>query len=470
MNTHRLRAGLPALAIALACAGTASASTGPSSSDAPYVVRSQAGVVTKSILTVGDSVNGYRMAGIPDGLGAFDNGNGTFTLLANHELGASAGIERDHGAKGAFVSRWVIDKDTLAVQSGGDLIQEIRTWNGAGWETPGSGVALARLCSADLPAPEALFNQASGLGFDGRLFMGGEENGSEGRAFAHGLDGTSYELPHLGKASFENLVANPGTGDKTVVAETDDSTPGQVYVYIGQKKAAGLPPERAGLTGGDLYGVKVDGVATEPAAGIPSGTHFTLASLGDVSAQSGSSIDAESNGAGVTRFLRPEDAAWDPADPSVLYFVTTNAFNSPSRLWRLRFDDLANPAAGGKIDMLLDGTEGQRMFDNLTVTRRGDVLIEEDPGNQSYIARVWRYRPDTDSLTEVAHHDANLFGPGSDDFVTQDEESSGIIDASALLGAGWFLLDDQVHRSLSDPELVERGQLLALHVPPGRKG
>jgi hypothetical protein len=27
------------------------------------------------------------MHGIPDGLGAFDNANGTFTLLMNHELG-----------------------------------------------------------------------------------------------------------------------------------------------------------------------------------------------------------------------------------------------------------------------------------------------------------------------------------------------------------------------------------------------
>ena len=47
-----------------------SADTGPSSSQSPYVLPSQSGVVTKSILTVGDSVGGYRMVGIPDGLGA----------------------------------------------------------------------------------------------------------------------------------------------------------------------------------------------------------------------------------------------------------------------------------------------------------------------------------------------------------------------------------------------------------------
>jgi hypothetical protein len=42
---------------------------------------------------VGDSVNDkpestlpYRMVGIPDGMGAFDNHDGTFTLLMNHEV------------------------------------------------------------------------------------------------------------------------------------------------------------------------------------------------------------------------------------------------------------------------------------------------------------------------------------------------------------------------------------------------
>jgi hypothetical protein len=64
---------------ALATAGLllANAITGPSSSQSPYIVRSLNGVVTKSIMTVGDSVNlkpgtsdPYRMVGIPDGDGA----------------------------------------------------------------------------------------------------------------------------------------------------------------------------------------------------------------------------------------------------------------------------------------------------------------------------------------------------------------------------------------------------------------
>src|SRR5215217_4868070 len=89
--------------------------TGPSSSQSPYVVGSNPSVIVKSILTTGDAVNykpdgvtPYRLVGLPDGMGAFNNGDGTFTLLVNHELGNTAGVVRAHGFKGAFVSKWII--------------------------------------------------------------------------------------------------------------------------------------------------------------------------------------------------------------------------------------------------------------------------------------------------------------------------------------------------------------------------
>ena len=447
MTKQRIQAGALGLATALTCAGTALASTGPSSSDAPYVVPSKPGVVTKSILTVGDSAAGYRMVGIPDGLGAYDNGDGTFTLLADHELRRTQGIARAHGAPGAFVSKWTIDKDTLAVEKGEDLIQTLHVTSGP--------TAIERLCSADLPSYTAFFNPSSGKGYDGRIFMSGEET-SGGRAFGHvatGADaGNSWQLEALGGGEWENLVANPATGDQTLVAGTEDATGGHIVIYRGQKQTTGNAVERAGLANGSRGVVKVNGVDLESSAdGIPSGTRFSVDSSGG------------------TGFQRPEDIAWDTRNPNVLYFVTTNGFTAPSRLWRLTFDDVSNPAAGGRIDELLDGTEGQKMLDNITVSRRGQLILQEDPGNQAYVARVWRYYPDTDKLVEVGHHDTDLFAPASPDFVTQDEESSGVIDASDLLGDGWFLLDDQVHKALADPELVERGQFLALHVPPGQK-
>lgn len=62
----------------------------------------------------------------------------------------------------------------------------------------------------------------------------------------------------------------------------------------------------------------------------------------------------------------------------------------------------------------------------------------------------------------------NRFAPGATGFLTQDEESSGIIDASSTLGEGWYLRVQQAHYA-TDAELVEGGQLLALHIPPGKK-
>jgi hypothetical protein len=411
-------------------------------------VPSKPGVVTKSLLTVGDAAgNGYRMVGIPDGLGAYDNGDGTFTLLSNHELSSSQGVARDHGAAGAFVSKWTIDKETLAVESGADLIQNLHTTSG--------GTALNRLCSGDLPDLTAFFNPSSGRGYDGRIFTNGEESPG-GRPFAHVVTGSetgeSYQLPIAGE-DWENLVANPATSDATVVAGTEDSSGGEIVLYRGQKQSTGNAAERASLTNGTTSAIRVDGVSLESSAdGIPSGTRFTLA--------------AKDSGTG---FLRPEDIAWDTQNPNFLYFVTTNSFTAPSRLWRLTFDDIDNPGLGGHIDELLDGSEGQKMLDNITVSDRGQLILQEDPGNQAYLARVWRYYPATDKLVEIAHHDADLFAPGADGFLTQDEESSGVIDASGILGDGWFLFDDQVHKSLSDPELVQMGQYLTLHVAPGEK-
>ena len=60
----------------------------------------QRGVEVTSLLTTGDSVNAgpggapYRLVGVPDGLGAFDNSDGTFTLLVAHELDGSVGVAR----------------------------------------------------------------------------------------------------------------------------------------------------------------------------------------------------------------------------------------------------------------------------------------------------------------------------------------------------------------------------------------
>jgi hypothetical protein len=404
------------------------------------------------------------MVGIPDGLGAYRAPGERLRLLMNHELPATAGIVRAHGQTGAFVSEWSIRRD-LRVESGADLIQSTHLVGGA--------PAFTRFCSADLADPSA-FQLLGGPALDPRIFLNGEENGSAGRALAHiatgPAKGESYELPGLGNMNFENCVARPGHSHATVVAVTDDANPGQVYVYIGQKSFTGSPVDRAGLTGGQLFGVRVPGVPLEDRiTGIGGQPRFELAGLGDVSALSGAQLQANSVAAGVTQFLRPEDCAWDPSQPRRFYFATTDRFNSGtqvgrSRLWRLVFDDYLQPGLGGTIEMLLDGTEGQQMLDNLAIDGHGNLVILEDPGNQAHLAAVWFYDTSTDVLTKIAQHDPSRFTSGGANFLTQDEESSGVIDARDVLGPGWFLLDCQASYPL-DVELVEGGQLLALYNP-----
>ena len=459
------------------CAPQASAqtSTGPSSSQSPYVVPIAAGVKTRSILTVGDSVNNkpdgtpYRMVGIPDGMGAIDGRNGTFTVLMNHELRGDAGVKRAHGATGSFVSKWTIRKNDLQVLKGEDLIQNVARWNTtiSSYEAPNKGVVIGRLCSADLPAEYAFYNPFTRLGTFERLFMNGEEVGPEGRAFAHTMNGTSYELPRLGKFSWENAVAHPFAGNKTVVVGTDDATPGQVYVYVGTKTKFGNVIDRAGLNNGVLYGIKVDGFPTEISASGIGGVsrRFTMHSLGNTQNTTGAQLETASTANGVTRFLRPEDGHWDVSNFNDFYFVTTNSFNATSRLWRLRFDDYFNPELGGNIEAVVNNSSaGQQMFDNMTIDTRGRAMIQEDPGGQDYLARIWQYRLDTNVLTPVAQHDPARFTPGAPGFLTRDEESSGIIDMKDQLGEGWFLINVQAHYSIPG-ELVEGGQLLAMHVP-----
>src|SRR5262249_59825210 len=150
-----------------------------------------------------------------------------------------------------------------------------------------------------------------------------------------------------------------------------------------------------GLVGGSLFGIKVTGAANEDA--FTSGAAFTLQDMGNVAADpDGRALQNNSITLGVTQFRRIEDGAWDPLHPTEYYFVTTdqpttNTQVGRSKLFRLRFTDLTNPQAGGTIDVLLDGTEGQQMFDNITIDAQGHVYLLEDVGNNPRLGKVWRY-------------------------------------------------------------------------------
>lgn len=508
MRTSRFNRTPIAVSISLALAsGTAQihADTGPQSSRSPYVVPTAPGWEVTSLITVGDAAKEtpYTMVGIPDGMGALagkfaTNGryiadHGYMTVFMNHEIRPGLGVARAHGQDGAFVSQWIVHLNSLQVKWGQDLIERVMTWNNGAFVDTTGATQFNRFCSADLPAKTAFFNPLTGKGFDGRIYMKGEEAGTEGRAFATIVTGTekgtAYELPYLGKFSWENAVAHPNAGDKTIVVGLDDSTPGQVYVYVGDKQSSGTPVEKAGLHNGRLYGIKVTNGGTNYAnnlvprenAGAINGA-FTLHDLSAHIPGTGAVLQAQSVAAGVTEFARPEDGHWDTQHPNVFYWVTTgatvNGAAQSAKLYKLTFDSLANPT-GGAIELVVDaasltGADGQtaRSFDNMAVDGDGDVIIQEDPGNTAYIAKTWKVDTATGAAVQILESDRDRFLAGGSTFLTQDEENSGVIDVTDIVknahwyedGRRYYLGNTQAHYTIPG-ELVQGGQLYLIASP-----
>lgn len=473
-----------------------------STTTASYLVPVDTAVKFASILTVGDSVNGYRMAGIPDGLGAYLNDDLlTFTVLMTHELGNTSGVARAHGGIGAFVSEWVIDRNTLKVIKGGDLIKSVQELTNGAWTTK-TNFAFSRFCSADLGVTSAFYNSVTQTGSTAKIFLTGEESASAtvGRGVAvvaSGADkGKAYILPAFGPfttetVGWENLVVHPNTGDKTVIVAMSDGGKNGVYVYVGTKQKTGNEVEKAGLTNGKLYRVVVNNGAAETTAddagfGIVNGSaKFTLVE------------NVLPAGVAGTSFLRPEDGAWDTKNSKRFFFATTNTMDAAkdgnanpditagqvgrSRIWSLNFTDVTNPILGGTLTMELTGketitvagqTHGPQMIDNITVGSDGVLILQEDPGNNQHLAKVWRFDPATKKLEMIAKFDEALFGDyrtGKVGTETKDEESSGVIEITNILdrrdGRRYFLMAVQNHKAATGTyatELVEGGQLVLM--------
>ena len=513
---------LTSLAAALLVAGSAHAQTyvtGPSTTTAPTLIGLQSNLNIYSVLTAGNTIGGYSMVGIPDGLGAFDNGNGSFTLLMNHELGNTVGVARAHGGIGAFASTWTINKNTLAVSAGSDLIQSVYGWDKASQvlnTTASSNVAFNRFCSADLPVETAFYNAATGLGTQDRIFMHGEEGGSTGWLQATAVTGTdagkSFTLGKFNVSTasagatagtvggWENALANPFAQNKTVVIGTNDGgtniMSNSVGVYVGTKTNSGTAADKAGLTNGTIKFVAVTGFA-------PAGTTIDEFTNGTTHANVMSGVQNFTlSDTASTNFSRPEDGAWNPNNPNEFYFVTTdrldtndggvgynasnvvttaaNSQTGQTRLWKMTFSDITNPDAGGTIEAVVDGDtvggEKVNMFDNISFGSDGTIMLLEDVGNASHNGKVWSYNPVTDKLTLVAKHDPTLNGDvGIAASVTADEEFSGIIDITDIMSSStinsdaakgrWYALVDQQHNAVGGAQ-VEGGQLLVVHAVP----
>jgi hypothetical protein len=176
-----------------------------------------------------------------------------------------------------------------------------------------------------------------------------------------------------------------------------------------------------------------------------------------------------------TIFARVEDLSFNPANANELFFVTTQSDSVTSGsgfpgvgdvagrdgggLWKMTFVDVAHPELGANLELILDGTESPandaaiklNKPDNMSFSADGQyIMLQEDPGANNHIARLLALRLSDKALVSVAQFDPTYFAPSSvDSYLTNDEESSGIFDATKYFNLGddasYFMFNAQVH-------------------------
>ena len=460
-----------------------------------YITASTSAAKIKPLAYAGDTISGVAIQGIPDGMGAYRNEDGTITLLSVHEVPSYGAIgalakaaDKGKTIQGISITKLILTKAGDRVSSASDFI---KTWSFYNYNTKkyqdttvgaapttqtlGMDNFISRFCSATLVQAGGLsFKDGSTTyGHEGPVFLSGEEDGDSGygRAFAFDMDGNGINLPRMGLASWENLMPNLKPGKNTVVMGNEDgnATDSQLFMYVGTKTTEGTFADKAGLTNGEVHVMSIPDIANDNAFRATYGKNKAVdvtfkKTIWDADMKT-QQADHLAQG---TEMSRVEDGEWDPTNPNVFYFVTTESNKDPGAtksnpatptvsrdgggFWRLTFVDGQKPELGAKLELLLDGSEDPYLSkpDNMTVTSDGIVLLQEDPGKNDHLARIVAFRPKDGKLAVVAQFNPNYFAPKGSNFMTTDEESSGIIDVTSMIAkpgdtTKYFYFNAQVH-------------------------
>ena len=504
-------------------------SAAPANAAAPVYVEA---VATSATLTpfasAGDMVGTYLVPGIPDGLGVVKNGN-SLRIITNHEWSATNAVAAGRTTagglvSGSFLSDMTYDLKTQKVTKAVDLFKDVVWYDyttGKYGQTPvapagalvkdsfgtlNHSYLLNRFCSGSLAPAGSFFDKASGYGFTDAVFLAGEEGGDESRAFATNLtNGQLVQLPALGLAAWENVIPAPTKGKTTVLMTNEDgsATDSQQWMYVGTKTKTGTWYEKAGFTNGKSYVVAAAAgavVANDAEIRTKYGKNKPLPiSFAEVNIKAnGKDQNIEANAKGI-EFARVEDGHFDPKKPNDYYFVTTQSDSDPlnkavaattpnpatptvsrdgGALWRIRFNDVSKPLSGATLELLLDGSESIYMSkpDNISVDSFGNVLIQEDPGNNAHLARIVSYRISDGKVGTIAQFKAEYFTSTGASFITQDEESSGIVDVTTELRtsksdtASYYMFVAQIHATPAKarPDLDPADATLAKAVEGGQ--
>src|ERR671914_635376 len=353
-----------------------------------YTIRPLFSADDKVPLLGGGPGQQYRMVGIPDGLGAHPNPDGTSTLFMNHELNFTALSEPVVGGpknRGAIVSQWLLDADgdPVAGRRAYDQIFDENTLLGpapvVGNETQ-MPRQLARFCSGFLAGPAT--------GFDRRIYLTNEEatspdtfDGMGGLSVAI-FDNGLHTLPKLGRYSKENTVVQPTQGTRTVILPTEDgpaTLDNQLYMYVGKKdRSAGASAlARNGLDNGTLYVFRSLDPARNSERSFTSGSVTgEWVPIPDAEALTDTQLEAASDAAGAMTFVRPEDGAFNPNNPNEFFFDTTGSssgaaegVNELGRLYSIRLHP-GHPLKPATLTIVYNA--------DLVVAGGGDTAISPD--------------------------------------------------------------------------------------------
>jgi hypothetical protein len=500
------RRGAPLLALAAVAATAAGiAHGGAAKTSTPALLApAAAGVQVTPLLSVGDRLGSYTFESIPDGVAVHTGvGRDRAHLYVNHELSLVPFPAGFSDTGNAMLSKLVFDTKAKDVVSGSYVIP--------------SEANFQRFCSNFLATKIHGFNRPVVLtneeGTDrvnrtGTAYPPGPNAEQAGVVVAYDIKNDRYKAVYsMGRHNHENAVAIPGYKVSVILSGDDTFTaPGsQLYMYL-TRGANGVMNDS-----GALYGFKSDDSAVNDYGDLTPGKSVTgnfvrvpvAVALGDQDA-----LEKWSNDNGIFQFIRVEDIAYDKNTPNVVYFAdtgepralpdttTSRLRRGPSgtagpypngRIFRIVLDR-KDPRKVSSLSVLVDGdangaaSAGNPALihnpDNIEATKNA-ILIQEDPGTQNQYpasnvagttARIWKYDLKTKALTVAARVNQAALDANA----RQGEwESSGIVDASAVLGKDWFFTVVQAHSVFVTSEKRadgitykrEAGQLLAIKIP-----
>lgn len=502
---QRTRRSILALAAAAVVALAAATPAAAATAVKPYVEAVGTEYEITPLFSVDDSVpetsdptKQYRMVGIPDGLGAHPNGDGTSTVFMNHEFTQATLSQPVVGGpayRGTYVSKWILDED-------GDPISGERAfdtvWNenelvGPAAQADNSTRAFGRFCSGSIAGPPH--------GFDRWIYLTNEEENSPitfdgmGGLSVAIFDNEAHALPKLGRYSKENTVVQPNQGTRTVIFSTEDgpaTLDNQLYMYVGMKdRSAGASVlARNGLDNGKIFVFRSLDLARNSERTFTSGSVTgEWVEIPDADEKSDAELETASDAAGAMTFVRPEDGAFNPNNRNEFFFVTTGSssgaddgVNELGRLYSLRLHP-GNPlkpatltivynadtiiAAGGDIAISPDNLDASSRF--LMINEDGTTESRAVMAAKGRDGSIWRFDLVTGTVgvdVSTATRVVQLDPPGRDGVPVGPGvwETSGIIDASAMFDGDTWLSDVQAHSPTTAPSpgTVEDGQLFLM--------